>query len=54
MEKLKLLVIDKNGCTCEIEVDRGQFERLGIKRKNIKEFKNKRELNVYITSYLKK
>ena len=53
MEKLKLLVIDKEGCTCEIEVDRHQFDRIGIKRDNIRLFESKRELNVYISSFLK-
>lgn len=52
MEKLRLLVVDKDLTTCEIEVDFYQFKHIGIDIKNAKKHEKKRDLNVEITNFL--
>lgn len=52
MNKLRLLVVDKDLTTCEIEIDSYQFKSLGIDIKNAKTHEKKRDLNVEITNFL--
>lgn len=52
MNKLRLLVVDKDLTTCEIEIDSYQFKNLGIDIKNAKKHEKKRDLNVEITNFL--
>lgn len=53
MNKLKLMVVDGFMNSCEIEIDRKQFEKLGIEENKIKKNIKKRDLNVEITEFLK-
>ena len=52
MNKLRLLVVDKDLTTCEIEIDSYQFKNLGIDIRNAKKHEKKRDLNVEITNFL--
>lgn len=52
MNKLKLLLIDKDMTTCIIELDHLQFRGLEIPLDSPKRNKNKREMNSVIKSFL--
>lgn len=54
MNTLKLIVIDKDMTSCEIEIDSYQFKNLGIDIKNAKIHTGKRDLNVTVTEFLEK
>lgn len=54
MEKLKLIVIDKEMTSCEIEVNANQFKSLGININNAKKHKRKRDLNITLSEYLER
>lgn len=52
MKTLKLLIIDKNMNTTEIEINPYQFNSLGIDLSKVKKHDKKRDLNVAITEFL--
>lgn len=52
MEKLRLIVIDKQMTTCEIEIGSNQFKSLGIDVRKAKKHTRKRNLNITITEFI--
>ena len=52
MEKLKLLIIDKEMNLTEIEINRLQFQSLGIDLSKVTFHTSKRELNKTITKFI--
>lgn len=52
MEKLKLLIIDKEMTLTEIEVNGYQFRSLGIDLNKVTKHTSKRELNKTITKFI--
>lgn len=54
MKTIRLLVVDKDMTTCEIEVNAFTYKSLGIDYKNAKIHLGKRELNVTLSEWLEK
>ena len=54
MKTIKLIVIDKDMTTCEIEVNALEYKSLGIDYKNAKIHLGKRDLNVTLSEWLEK
>ncbi len=52
MTMLKLLIVDKNMNTTEIEINSIQFKSLGIDLSKVKKHEGKRDLNNEITNFL--
>lgn len=49
---IKLMIIDKNMNSVEVEVNETIYRLLNIKKENIKNHHKKRDLNITITDYL--
>ena len=52
MKTIKLIVVDKDMTTCEIEVNALEYKSLGIDFKKAKIHLGKRELNVTLSEWL--
>lgn len=49
---LRLMIVDSAMNTTEIEINKLQFDSMGIDLTKVKKHKNKRELNVELTKFL--
>ena len=52
MKTLKLLIIDKNMTTTEIEINSLQFQSLGIDLSKVKQHNAKRDLNKTLNTFI--
>lgn len=52
-KKLKILIIDKDMCSVEIEIERWLFKQLNIEAAAVKKHKSKSSLNSEVTNFLK-
>lgn len=53
-QKLKVLIIDKDMCTAEIEIERWLFKQLNINAAAVKKHNSKSSLNREVTEFLTK
>lgn len=52
-KKLKILIIDKDMCSVEIEIERWLFKQLNINAASVKKHTSKSSLNREVTEFLK-
>lgn len=52
-EKLKIIIIDKDRNTVITDMDQWLFQRLGIKKENVKQHKSHNSLNKEVIEFIK-
>lgn len=53
MEKIELLIIDKNKNSVMVELEKWQFKGLGINKENVKAHKTKGSIQKELTEFFK-
>lgn len=54
MKTIPVLIIDKDGNTCELDLNKYQYVNLGISKADIKKHPKKSDLNKTVTDFINK